>query len=196
MTADGATVVTLSKDTTARIWDAASGTCRHVLRGHTDAVQGGCLSEQGSLVATYSFDGTLRLWSLEGGPCLATIQLKFGVQRMALSPCGWQIAVALADGNVRLIDVDKLDAPQCLVQHPGEVTGLSFSADGSQLATSGTDGTARLWAVGGGALQGVFVSDNELTTCHYDSISSCIVLGTDRGVVHFVDAAQRGAQPT
>ncbi len=33
MTQDGQTVVTLSKDCTARVWDAATGDCRHVLTG-------------------------------------------------------------------------------------------------------------------------------------------------------------------
>lgn len=33
MSQDGQTVVTLSKDCTARVWDATTGACRHVLTG-------------------------------------------------------------------------------------------------------------------------------------------------------------------
>jgi WD40 repeat protein len=36
ITADGARVLTLSKDCTARVWDAATGACLHVLIGHSD----------------------------------------------------------------------------------------------------------------------------------------------------------------
>ncbi len=36
ITADGARVLTLSKDCTARVWDAATGACLHVLVGHSD----------------------------------------------------------------------------------------------------------------------------------------------------------------
>jgi WD40 repeat protein len=193
MTADGATVVTLSKDATARIWDAATGACRAVLRGHGDAIAGGCLSERGGLVATFAFDNTVRLWSLDGGPCLATIPLGAPVARMALSACGWQLAVALADGGVLLADLDKPREATRLNGHTGEITGLSFAADGGTLASCSLDGTARLYSVAGGALQGVFVSDCGLTCCHFDSVTQCVVLGTDRGVVHFVDAARRGA---
>jgi WD40 repeat protein len=189
MTADGATVVTLSKDATARIWDAAAGACRHVLRGHTDSVAGGCLSERGGLVATFAFDNSVRLWSLAGGPCLAAIPLAAAVTRMALSACGWQLAAALADGSVVLADLERPREAVRLAGHAGEVTGLAFSADGARLASCSADCTARLWAARGGALEGVFVGDCGLTCCHYDSATESLVLGTDRGVVHFVDAA-------
>jgi WD40 repeat protein len=33
LTQDGRTAVTLSKDGTARVWDAATGACLHVLAG-------------------------------------------------------------------------------------------------------------------------------------------------------------------
>jgi hypothetical protein len=48
MTPDGATVVTASKDCTARVWDAATGACLHVLEGKPSIGSGGpghaCLS--------------------------------------------------------------------------------------------------------------------------------------------------------
>jgi len=55
MGSDGDMVVTLSKDSTARVWNAETGVCRHVLRGHSDAVCGGRLSDGGRVLATYSF---------------------------------------------------------------------------------------------------------------------------------------------
>ena len=189
MSGDGTVVVTLAKDATCRVWDARTGACRHVLRGHEDSVGGGCLSDEGRLLATHSYDGTARLWSLDGGPCLATIPLSSGVSRMALSRCGWRMGAALADGTVFLYD---MRCPERGVQvrgHAEEVTDLSFSADGASMATCSLDCTARLVDVATGALRGVFVSDCSLTCCHYDSATQGIVAGTDRGVVHFIDAA-------
>ncbi len=44
ITADGARVLTLSKDCTARVWDAATGACLHVLIGHSDTCgTAGCI---------------------------------------------------------------------------------------------------------------------------------------------------------
>lgn len=39
-----------------------------------------------------------------------------------------------------------------------------------------------------GATEGFFLGDSGLTCCHYDSVAGTVVLGTDRGVVHFLDA--------
>ena len=40
-----------------------------------------------------------------------------------------------------------------------------------------------------GATQGFFLGDSGLTCCHYDSVTAHVVLGTDRGMVHFLDAS-------
>lgn len=42
MTQDGATVVTMSKDCTVRVWDTATGDCRHVLTGAPSLLAGVC----------------------------------------------------------------------------------------------------------------------------------------------------------
>jgi WD40 repeat protein len=220
MTSDGGTIVTLSKDYTARIWDSMTGTCLHVLRGHTDTVIGGCISDHlatspsmsnigghnesdgdgdGAVVVTYSFDNTVRLWSLHGGPSLMTIPLDSAVTKMALTKGGDRFAAALADGSIVLCDLKqhrrgRQDGELLeLVRvkgHADTITGLSFSSDGSFLTTCSIDGTARLLHAGTGALLGVFVSDCGLTCCHYDSVNKSIVAGTNRGVVHFIDAAE------
>jgi WD40 repeat protein len=234
MTSDGGTVITLSKDYTARIWDAVTGTCLHVLRGHTDTVIGGCASEKGStgttecdgVVVTYSFDNTVRVWSLQGGPSLMTIPLESCVKKMTLTQGGDRFAAALSDGGIILCDLKQQrgvvddhreesseDHSEMLLQiqderspplpalkssvklirvegHTDAITGLSFSSDGKVLSTCSMDGTARLIDASTGALIGVFVSDCGLTCCHYDSVNESIVAGTDRGVVHFIDAAE------
>lgn len=224
MTSDGGTVVTLSKDYTARIWDARTGTCLHVLRGHTDTVSGGCISDVNlnGVVVTYSFDNTVRLWSLNGGPSLMTIPLDSSVTKMTLTKSGDRFAAALGDGHIVLCNLkqqpverkvsedleqdellevrDERSPPLPLIPsavkltrvkgHTDTITGLSFSSDGRVLATCSIDGTARLINAATGALLGVFVSDCGLTCCHYDSVNESIVAGTDRGIVHFIDAAE------
>ena len=224
LTQDGTLVVTLSKDSTTRVWDAATGRCLHVLRGHTDSVSGGCLSSDGTMVATHSYDGTIRLWSLvSGGSSLAVVSVKSAVTKMALSQCGWKVAAALADGSVSLFDFtatveehhsqDDDDNVLVLEEKKGEddvktravgvevshvvlvsgekeeIADLCFSGDGASVITCSIQGTARVIDAATGELSGVFVSDCGLTCCHYDSVTECIVAGTDRGVVHFIDAS-------
>ena len=192
MTADGSTVVSFSKDATARVWDVATGTCSHVLRGHTDSLLGGCLSDDGRVVATHSYDQTLRLWSMVGGPALVTISLPSTVTKMALAKCGERMAAALADGSIVLCDFKQFEQERRLLRvgsHSEEVTGLSFSADGNLLCTCSLDGSVQLMDASTGRVLGMFVSNCGVTCCHYDSVSDCIAVGSDRGIVHFLDAA-------
>ena len=187
---NGSRVVTLSKDSTARVWDAVSGACLQVLRGHKDVIVGGHLADEGCL-ATYSFDRSVRLWDLTTGNCLAVVPLDENISKLAVSKCGWRIACALMDGSIVLCDVKKGKEEGCmrLRWHSDDITAISFSSDGNLLATSSMDCTLRLMDFASGSLQGMFISDCGLTCCHFDSVTEYIVAGTDRGVVHFIDAS-------
>jgi hypothetical protein len=60
--ADGARVVTASADTTARVWDAASGREIARLAGHTSTVWTAAFSADGARVVTASSDNSARIW--------------------------------------------------------------------------------------------------------------------------------------
>jgi WD40 repeat protein len=59
---DGKTVLTASRDRTARLWDVASGKELRVLRGHGDWVRSAQFSADGTTVLTAGADKTARLW--------------------------------------------------------------------------------------------------------------------------------------
>jgi len=60
-------VATASYDNTARLWDAATGSERQVLRGHSNSMYSVAFSPDGKLVATASHDKTARLWDAATG---------------------------------------------------------------------------------------------------------------------------------
>ena len=64
---DARQIVTASYDTTARLWNAATGAGLNVLNGHTDAVYSASFSPDGKKIVTASIDGTARLWDALGG---------------------------------------------------------------------------------------------------------------------------------
>ena len=84
LTADGARALTLSKDCTARVWDAASGACLHVLVGHSDSVVAAALSADGTTALTLGFDRSVRAWDLASGRCRAVMVPPGGEQVAAL----------------------------------------------------------------------------------------------------------------
>ena len=67
---DGQSVVTTSRDGTARTW-ALNGRRLATLAGHTDAVDVAGFSPDGFTVATGAKDGTVRLWDAGTRPDLA-----------------------------------------------------------------------------------------------------------------------------
>ncbi len=71
---DGTTLVTVSRDLTAKIWDVLTGNCLHTLQGHTDEVNSARFSPDGSTLVTASRDLTAKIWDVLTGNCLRTLQ--------------------------------------------------------------------------------------------------------------------------
>jgi WD40 repeat protein len=59
---DGRLLATASDDSTARLWDPATGEHLRTLTGHHSAVWGVAFSLDGRLLATASEDKTARVW--------------------------------------------------------------------------------------------------------------------------------------
>ena len=59
---DGTSIVTASRDKTARLWDGATAKEIAVLRGHNNFVTSAAFSPDGSRIVTASDDKTVRLW--------------------------------------------------------------------------------------------------------------------------------------
>src|SRR5207253_1216545 len=64
---DGARIGTASVDTTARVWDARTGTSAGAPLQHADGVNSAVFSPDGTRVATASADGTARVWDARTG---------------------------------------------------------------------------------------------------------------------------------
>jgi WD40 repeat protein len=78
---DGRWLVTGSRDKTARIWDADSGQCLHVLRH--EGIPHGAFSADGRWLATVARE-ELRVWNCLSGRCLAVMRVNG-----QLSDCCW-----------------------------------------------------------------------------------------------------------
>jgi WD40 repeat protein len=86
---DGQLVASASDDKTVRLWDAATGSCRNTLEGHSDEVIAVAFSPDGQLVVSASWDKTVRLWEAATGSCRSTLKGHSDrVTAVAFSPDG------------------------------------------------------------------------------------------------------------
>ncbi len=138
---DGFQLATAGYDGTARLWDL-SGQQLAAFKGHQGPLRSTIFSADGLQLISAGADGTIRFWAKERQQQLAEFK---GHQ-------GW-FWVTIFNPTCQPLSNAALDLP---ATKPGEklpakfpgypgVTSAVLSPDGTQLATSGADCTARLW---------------------------------------------------
>jgi len=143
---DGRRLATASVDSTARLWDPATGEHLRTLTGHHSTVLGVAFSPDGRRLATASVDKTARLWDPATGKHLLTLTGHDDmVGGVAFSPDGRLLATASGDKTARLWNPATGKHLRTLTGHDSAVHGVAFSPDGRLLATASDDKTARLW---------------------------------------------------
>ena len=71
---DGQRRVSASSDGSLRIWDIKTGTCLHILEGHSGQVTSVSAIVDGRWRVSPFSDGSLRIWDMETGQGLKTLQ--------------------------------------------------------------------------------------------------------------------------
>ena len=142
---DGKYIATASDDGTARIWDAITGSeLLHLEAGPSSAV---AFSPDGSLLATSNYEAkTVTIWdTLTGRSLLTSSGHTAGINDVAFSPDGTQIATASEDTTAKLWDVVTGKELVTFSGHTDIVSSVVFSPDGTQVVTGSWDNSVRIW---------------------------------------------------
>jgi WD40 repeat protein len=143
---DGKTILTGSRDRTARRWDVGTGQPLGEPLRHDAPVLAVAYGPDGRVLLTASEDGTARLWDAATGRALGEPLRHDGpVRAVAFRPDGGAVLTGSEDGTARLWDAATgrpLGEP---LRHEGPVRAVAFGPDGSTAATGSLDGSARLW---------------------------------------------------
>lgn len=71
---DGIHVVSGSLDTSIRVWDAETGSCKHTLMGHQSLTSG--MELRDNILVSGNADSTVKIWDIVSGQCLQTLSGK------------------------------------------------------------------------------------------------------------------------
>lgn len=161
-------LVSGSADRTMRLWDATTGFCVRVLKGHSDWVRSVCPSEYGQFVLSASSDNTACLWDIQSPSPAATLTLighEKAINCCAFAPpsshqnilslAGSSTAAALSnspafyasgarDKSIKLWDAHGT-CLATLVGHDSWVSGLVFHPGGKYIISAADDKTLRCW---------------------------------------------------
>ncbi len=133
-------------DVNMHLWDSHSGDLKATVR-HAGAVLAATFSRDGKRLITAGADDTLRHWDAATGDQERQCQGMRGVLHLAALARGGAFALtASRDTNRATLMADNCLVIADLVGHSGPVTGASFSADGSVVATISSDNTTKLWS--------------------------------------------------
>jgi hypothetical protein len=137
---DGQLVASASWDNTVRVWETATGRCRHELTGHTGIVGAVVFSRDGQLVASASDDSTVRVWETATGTCRTVLMGHADdVNAVVFSRDGQLVASASWDNTVRVWETATGTCRSVLDNPYSYLSQLAFSLDGSALHTDRGD---------------------------------------------------------
>ncbi len=150
--ADGKHLVSVGRDSVAKVWNVATRTRLMTLQGHEHAIRAVAVSSDGAWVASAGEETRVMLWNASTGKLAKILggQHSNFVNAVAFSPDGRLLASGDASGNTIIWNLANGAPRQKLAEHTDEVNSLAFSPDGRVLATAGEDGRVVLWSADAG----------------------------------------------
>jgi WD40 repeat protein len=150
--ADGKLLVSVGRDSIARIWSVATRTRVLSLQGHEHPIRAVAMSSDGAWAASAGEETRVMVWNAATGKLAKVLggHASF-VNAVAFSPDGRILATGDAAGHLTLWNVTNGVPRQRLASaHADEVNAVAFSPDGRVLATAGEDGRVVLWSADSG----------------------------------------------
>jgi WD40 repeat protein len=209
---DGRSVLTGSRDNTARLWNPATGQQIRSFMGHTDVVNSVAFSSDGRYVLTGSWDKTARLWdAVTGQQIRSFVGHTSWVTSVAFSPDGRSVLTGSEDNTARLWDGDtgqQIRSFEGRTSVVGSVTffphgrfvragliiadavlSVAFSPDGRFVLTGSRYKAARLWDATTGQQIRIFAGHTgEVGSVAFSRDGRFVLTGSDDNTARLWDA--------
>lgn len=148
---DGLSLLTISSDVQARLWDVQTRECVKKFEGHTGSLNALAMNSHGQYFVTGSDDATVRLWDIKKEKSVILQGHTDPITAVVFSPDGQNIATAARDQNIKIWNsktgrcVQSFKNPNIFAQ------SMAFHQDGFLLATTSLaascNGAVTLWNI-------------------------------------------------
>ncbi|MEU6486900.1 WD40 repeat domain-containing protein [Streptomyces sp. NPDC046887] len=188
-------------DVEVRVWNPDGADTGLLLDGHTGNVTTLDWSPDGNRLASGApaegGAGAVRLWNLDpvsrpGLPFTTAVgdrpgAVTWGPEDGALAAGGWDGVSLRADDENGAVSW----RPPPLPRLPAAITGVAYSAAGTDLATAGADGSVRQWSLSPSRERWSWRGAAPLRALTHASAAPVLAAGSDRGEVLVWDDADR-----
>ncbi len=153
---DGRRVMTVSKDSTVRVWDVTTGQAVGQPIPTKSRLWSADISFDGQRVATVllGVDGVwfAQVWDVATGQAVGMrMGHERGVNNAAFSADGRRVVTAEVDSTAQIWDASTGRTIGKPIPHRDDVTGVAFSPDGSRFLTVSNNRTVQVWDTTGQA---------------------------------------------
>lgn len=143
---DNSSVISVSDDSTIKIWGADSGGVEKTITDYTDTILSICYNKEKDLLVTASVDKNVIIWDSKTYNVKVVIPHPSPVCYAAFNPDGNNVVTASADSIVRIWDWSNTKKTiRELIGHTDAVRIACFSPDKKHLVTGSDDFTIKIW---------------------------------------------------
>ncbi|MDB4534331.1 protein kinase [Vicingaceae bacterium] len=198
---NGNDILTVSDDTTARVWNARHKPSTvvvptHVRDGAINTVWSANFSKDDTIVVSVAEDGTVAMTDVQTGNPVET-QIDYPGEAGELlsvvySHLSDQIAMGGENGCLHIYDTKNLqngDPLEVVDAHASYIWDITYSPDGSQLASASADKTAKIWNTDGWSKAGELNGHtSEVASARFSPNGQLLVTASDDKTVRLWDA--------